>query len=71
MHQLQRGTIYIEQMHTPGEYHKIPDSLHTQYEEMCAALNADKAIEFTAENGNLIYIPKHNIAELKFRPDTN
>lgn len=71
MHQLQRGTIYIEQMHTPGKYYKTPDSLHTQYEEMCAALNANKAIEFKDINGNLTYIPKHNIAELKFKPNTN
>lgn len=71
MHQFQRGTIYIEQLHTPGECYEIPDRLHTEYKEMCKALDVDKAIEFEDANGSLTYIPKHNIAELKFKSNTN
>lgn len=71
MHQLQRGTIYIEQMHTPGEYHEILNSMHTEYKGMCKALDVGSAIAFIDAKGSSIYIPKHNIAELKFKPDTN
>lgn len=71
MNQFQRGTIYIEQLHTPGEYYEIPNSLHTEYKEMCKALDAGNAIAFKDANGSSTYIPKHNIAELKFKPNTN
>lgn len=71
MHQTQRGTIYIEQMHTPGKYYKYPDTPHTEYIEMCKTLNAGGAIAFKDTEGTHTYIPNHNIAELKFKPNTN